>query len=204
MGLVVATVDYRLAPEHPFPAALDDCMTALRWLHDNAARFGVDPARIAVGGESAGGGLAAMVAQRAHDEGLPVASQVLVYPMLDDRTALRDPGHRGEFVWTPSYNRQAWEWFLGHPVRQEESRPYAAAARRGDLTGLPPAWIGVGELDLFHDEDVDYARRLEEAGVQVEPVVVPGMAHVMDMLPAPSMRAFRDSWLRALRAGLAD
>ncbi|MHA6523496.1 alpha/beta hydrolase [Tessaracoccus sp. G1721] len=204
LGILVATVDYRLAPEHPFPAALDDCMAALRWLHDNAERLGIDPSRIAVGGESAGGGLAAMVTQRALDEGVPVAFQVLIYPMLDDRTVHRDPGHRGQILWTPSHNRHAWEWFLGHPVREEEDRPCASAARRRDLTGLPPAWIGVGDLDLFHDEDLEYARRLEEAGVAVQLEVVPGMPHGMDMVPAPSMKAFTASWVAALRRALAD
>ncbi len=198
LDIVVATLDYRLAPEHPFPAGLDDCMTVLRWLHRHADDLGIDPARIAVGGESAGGGLAAVVAQRAHDEGIPVAFQVMICPMLDDRTVLRDAGTRGELIWTPENNRAAWEWYLGHPVRESESRPYTSAARRQDLTGLPPAWIGVGDIDLFHDEDLDYARRLREAGVPVEVVVVPGMAHGMDMLPAASMEAFKESWSRAL------
>lgn len=203
LGVVVATLDYRLAPEHPFPAALDDCMTVLRWLHRNAEELGIDPARIAVGGESAGGGLAAVVAQRAHDEGIPVAFQVLICPMLDERTVLRDAGTRGELIWTPANNVAAWEWYLGHPVRQFGSRPYTSAARRHDLTGLPPAWIGVGDIDLFHDEDLDYARRLTEAGVPVQVLVVPGMAHGMDMLPAAPMQAFRDSWTRSLAAHIA-
>lgn len=200
LGVLVVSVDYRLAPEDPFPAGLDDCFTALTWVHEHAADLGVDPARIAVGGESAGGGLAAMLSQMAHDRGVPVAFQALVYPMLDDRTVLRaDDEHRGELLWTPAHNASAWEWVLGHPVRADESRPYAAAARREDLSGLPPAWIGVGDIDLFYLEDVDYAHRLEAAGVPVELVVVPGMPHALDVAVwKPQMRQFRASMIEAV------
>jgi acetyl esterase/lipase len=133
LGIVVVNARYRLAPEHPFPAALDDLLAALRHLHARAADLGVDPARIAVGGASAGGGLAAAVAQRATDEGVPVAFQLLVHPMLDDRTVLRrgTPG-RGRLVWTPRSNRWAWTAYLGHEPRADEQRPYAAPARRLD------------------------------------------------------------------------
>ncbi|WP_232548676.1 alpha/beta hydrolase [Propioniciclava soli] len=202
LGVLVIAIDYRLAPEHPFPAALDDAMTALCWLHDHAEELGLDPARIAVGGESAGGGLAAVLAQRAHDEGVPLAFQVLIYPMLDDRTVLADPAGRGELVWTPAQNRIAWTWFLGHPPGRAEPRPYAAASRREDLTGLAPAWIGVGDLDLFHDEDVAYAHRLEQSGVPAELVVEPGMPHAADMLPVPGARAFTRAWTAALARAL--
>lgn len=205
LGVLVVSVDYRLAPEHPFPAGPEDCFAALAWLHEQSADLGVDPTRVAVGGESAGGGLAAMVAQMAHDRGLPLACQALVYPMLDDRTALvADHGGRGRLVWTPAHNAAAWGWFLDHPVTEEEGRPYAAAARRDDLSGLAPAWIGVGDLDLFHDEDVAYAQRLRDAGVEVDLVVVPGMPHAADALSwVPSMREFRDSMRAALARALA-
>ncbi|EFQ82236.1 hydrolase, alpha/beta domain protein [Aeromicrobium marinum DSM 15272] len=203
LGIVVVSVDYRLAPEDPFPAGLDDTDTALQWLHSRAGELGVDPARIAVGGPSAGGGLAAALAQRALDEDLPVAFQLLVYPMLDDRTVLRsDHGGTGRVAWSPRSNRFAWTAYLGRPPRAQEPRPYAAAARRDDLRGLPPAWIGVGALDLFHAEDVDYAERLRAAGVPCELRVVPGMYHGADSLPVPSMRAFREEMLQALAAGL--
>ncbi|GAA4399144.1 hypothetical protein GCM10023168_06030 [Fodinibacter luteus] len=208
LGILVVSVDYRLAPEHPFPAAVDDCYAALRWVHETADELGVDRSRIAVGGDSAGGGLAASLAQVAHDGGeVPVCFQLLVYPMLDDRTVLRhDHDGRGVAVWTPSANRYGWTAYLGHPPTAGPERPYAAAARRDDLTGLPPAWIGVGERDLFHDEDVDYARRLREAGVACELHVVPGMYHAAERFRprVPSMAEFTRRLAEALRAGLAE
>ncbi|AUG76884.1 arylesterase [Kitasatospora sp. MMS16-BH015] len=208
LGVLVVSVDYRLAPENPYPAALDDCFAALRRLHAGAAALGIDPARIAVGGESAGGGLAAAVVQRAHDSGVPVRFQLLVYPMLDDRTALRvDPPHSAIHTWTPDSNRFAWTSYLGRPPQARDDRPYLAAARRRSLDGLPSAWIGVGDLDLFHDEDVDYARRLSESGVACELRVEPGMYHGADALldgRAPSMTAFRTAALDALRTALTE
>lgn len=207
LGIVVVSARYRLAPEHPFPAGLDDCAAALRWLFASTDDLRVDPARVAIGGESAGGGLAATLAQRALDEDLSLAFQFLIYPMLDDRTPLRDAGHRGRLVWTPRSNRWAWSAYLGHPPAETETRPFASAARRDDLTGLPPAWIGVGELDLFHDEDLAYASRLRSAGVPVEVHLQPGMPHGIDITvaePGPVTRAFRDAALTALRAAIAE
>ncbi len=192
-GVLVVSVDYRLAPEHPFPAALDDIMTVLAWVRDQAQMLGVDPRRIAVAGASAGGGLAAEAAQRAFDEGMPLAFQLLVYPMLDDRTVALDAQGRGRLVWTPTSNRFGWSAYLGHPAGEPEGRPYAVASRRDELAGLPPAWIGVGDLDLFFAEDVDYAQRLLAAGVEVELDVVPGMYHGADVFmpkQPPSMQAF--------------
>jgi acetyl esterase/lipase len=206
LGIVVISVEYRLAPEHPFPAPLDDCFAVLRWLHDEAASLGVDPARIAVGGASAGAGLAAALVQRAHDDGVPVAFQLLEYPMLDDRTVdRRDDEGRGRFAWTPASNRFGWASYLGHEPGFSEARPYAVPARRADLSGLPPAWVGVGELDLFFEEDVEYVRRLEEAGVKVTFVSVPGMYHGADSIAggAPSMQRFRARMVDAVRTGLS-
>ncbi|QKE84495.1 alpha/beta hydrolase [Arthrobacter sp. NEB 688] len=205
LGIVVVSVRYRLAPEHPFPAGLDDCAAALRWLVASCDELGVDDRRIAVGGGSAGGGLAASLAQRATDEGIRLAFQSLVFPMLDDRTVLRrDHRGRGRLVWTPRSNRWAWAAYLGRRPALGASRQYAAAARREDLTGLPPAWIGVGDLDLFHDEDLEYARRLREAGVAVQLHVQPGMPHGIDVAgDGPATRAFVGSWFEALRAALA-
>jgi acetyl esterase/lipase len=204
-GVLVVSAEYRLAPEHPFPAALDDTMTVLRWVHESAAALGVDPARIAVGGPSAGGGLAAETAQRAHDEGVPVAFQLLVYPMLDDRTVAVDDQGRGRLVWTATSNRYGWSAYLEHPAGQTESRPYAVAARREDLAGLAPAWIGVGDLDLFFNEDVDYAQRLQAAGVAVQLDIVPGMYHGADVFlprqPA-SMQSFWQRMADALAKGV--
>jgi acetyl esterase/lipase len=207
LGIVVVSVDYRLAPEHPFPAGLEDTYTALAWLHGHAAELGVYPDRVAIGGDSGGGGLAAALAQLAYDRGeLPVRFQLLNYPMLDDRTALRtDHAGTGDFIWTPASNRFAWTAYLGHEPRPDESRRYAAAARRADLAGLPPAWIGVGELDLFFAEDVAYAERLSAAGVPCELVVVPGMYHGADSFHdgrVDSMTAFRTGMVEALGRAL--
>jgi acetyl esterase/lipase len=206
LGILVVSVEYRLAPEHPFPAALDDCVAVLRWLHGEAGPLGVDPGRIAGGGASAGGGLAAATVQRAHDEGVPVAFQLLVYPMLDDRTTLSENREdRGRLVWTPASNRFGWASYLGHAPGEAETRPFAVPGRRTDLSGLPPAWIGVGDLDLFFEEDAEYVRRLEAAGVPVTFVAEPGMYHGADGIAAdaPSMRRFRDGMIEALRDGLA-
>ena len=203
LGIVVVSVDYRLAPEAPFPAGLDDCLAALVWIHDHADDLGIDPSRVAVGGDSAGGGLAACLAQRVHDLGGPaVCLQLLQYPMLDDRTALRSA--QDALVWTTASNHYSWSAYLGHPVAEVEDRPYASAARRTDLHGLPPAWIGIGDIDLFHDESLDYARRLRDAGVPCALHVVPGMYHAADvMVPAaPSMRAFVDEMVAALRTAV--
>ncbi|GAA4969817.1 alpha/beta hydrolase [Pseudonocardia tropica] len=182
LGIVVVSVDYRLAPGDPFPAALDDGHAGWTWLRDAADRLEVDPARIAVGGASAGGCLAAALVQRLHDEGGPQpVAQWLVYPMLDDRTAARReldrPPHR---VWNNRNNEVGWRAYLGRPPGTGEPAPYAVPARRADLSGLPRTWIGVGDVDLFHDEDLTYARRLREAGVPVELDVVPGAPHGFD------------------------
>jgi acetyl esterase/lipase len=204
LGVLVVNVDYRIAPEHPYPAAIDDAYRALQWLHANATSLGIDPARIAVGGQSAGGGLAAALAQRAHDENIPVRFQLLAYPMLDDRTTLRDTqGDRTPYTWTPKSNRFGWTAYLGREPQLRDDRPYVAAARRTDLAGLAPAWIGVGDIDLFHEEDTEYAQRLEAAGVRCELHIEPGMYHGADELlegkNVPSMIAFRDRMISALR-----
>ncbi len=205
LDAVVVSPDYRLAPEHPFPAALDDCMAALRWMRANADELGIDPDRIAVTGSSAGGGLSAAVAQHAHDEGIALRAQALVYPMIDDRTALRvDHGGRGRFLWTHASNRFGWTAYLGREPRMSDAPEYAAPARREDLSGLAPAWVGVGDLDLFYDESVAYAKRLTECGVPCELVTVPGMYHGADGLAGKStaMQEFRRSAMDHLRAYL--
>jgi acetyl esterase/lipase len=206
LGITVAAVRYRLAPEHAAPAAVEDAYAGLRWLHAQAVRLDVDPARIAVGGASAGGGLAAALAQVALDRRLVrLAFQLLVYPMLDDRTVTRPGVDEASLrVWSTGSNAWAWAAYLGHAPGSATAPPYAAAARREDLRGLPPAWVGVGTLDLFHDEDLAYAKRLTDAGVRCEVHVVPGAFHGFDAVfrKAPVSRAFWKEQARALRAAL--
>ena len=199
LGITVACADYRLAPEHPYPAGLEDCYTALQWL---ARLPAVDPARIAIGGASAGGGLAAALAFLARDRGeiTPVA-QLLVYPMLDDRSV--EHAHLDEIetrLWNRRSNRYGWSSYLG-----AADPAVAVPARRTDLAGLPPAWIGVGTLDLFHDEDVAYAQRLQAAGVPCELQVVPGAFHGFDQIVARSAVAqqFFDHQTSHLRTAFA-
>lgn len=205
LGVAILSVDYRLAPEHPFPAGIEDCYTALGWLHANAAALGVDPARIAVMGESAGGGLAAALALLARDRGdYPLAFQLLDALMMDDRTCIRPRNPvTGEFIFGPDDNRFGWSCLLGGEPGQGDVSPYAAAARATRLEGLPPALIAVGALDLFLDENVDYAMRLIAAGVAVELHVYPGCPHgYVIAADAPvSQRALRDK-REALRRAL--
>ncbi|PYE50496.1 alpha/beta hydrolase [Deinococcus yavapaiensis] len=206
LGLLVVNVEYRLAPGTPFPGPLEDCYAALTWLHQHAPELGVDRERIAVAGDSAGAGLAASLAQLAHDRGeVRPAFQLLLYPMLDDRTVLRaDHDGRGEFVWTPGSNRLGWTSYLGRAPRVEDAPPYAAPARREDLSGLAPAWIGVGTLDLFYLEDREYARRLTAAGVPCEFFEVDGAFHASELfMPGASVSGvFLERSLDALRRGL--
>ncbi len=202
LAAVVVSPDYRLAPEHPFPAGLDDCMAVLNWMRESADELGIDGARIAVMGASAGGGMAAAVAQRSHDEGIALRAQILVYPMLDDRSSLvEDHAGRGRFAWTPESNVYGWTAYLGRPPRMSDAPEYASPGRRSDLSGLPPAWIGVGELDVFHDEDVAYAEQLKSCGVPCELVTVPGMYHGADFLRpnAQSMKDFRAAMVDFLK-----
>lgn len=173
-GVAVAAVEHRLAPEHPYPTPLEDCYAALQWL---ARQPWVDPDRIAVGGASAGGHFAAALAQRAHDrKDVKIAYQMLVYPMLDDRTGANRNGPK-RIMWTENDNQLAWKWYLDGADPLE-----AAPGRREDLSGLPPAWIGVGTLDLFYSECQEYARRLREAGVPVHEEIAPGAFHAFDLL----------------------
>ncbi|MDQ0734732.1 alpha/beta hydrolase [Arthrobacter agilis] len=198
LGVPVISVDYRIGP---YPIDLDDCFTGLQWLHDSATSLNIDASRIAVGGASAGGGLAAALAQRAVDHDIPVAFQMLEYPMLDDRTGLEpDSAGRGRFAWTPTLDRMAWKYYLGHEPGLPDSRQYAVPARRQDLSGLPPAWIGVGSLDLFHDEDLEYAHRLNSAGVPCEVYVEGGMYHGADVAKVTVITSgFRSRIIESLR-----
>lgn len=203
---VLVSVDYRLAPEHVFPAAIEDCYAGLRWTIDNAAALGIDPARIGVMGESAGGGLAAALALLARDRGgYALAFQHLTYPMIDDRTCLGEQHpYTGEFIWTPHNNRFGWASLLGQEPGGSDVSPYAAAARASDLAGLPPTYIMTGALDLFLEEDLDYARRLMRAGVPTELHVYPGGFHGFDIFPlSAASTAAQTARLSALARALA-
>ena len=185
---VVVSVDYRLAPETRFPGAQEDNYAALLWLADNAPALGVDPARIVVMGESAGGGLAASLALMARDRGGPgLAGQALIYPMLDWRTGGPDDlyrnRHTGEFIWTRDKNRFGWEALRGDYEPTDSRKGWFSPALAEDLSGLPPAYIATGALDLFLDEDLAYARRLIDCGVRCELHVYPGAIHAFDLVP---------------------
>lgn len=180
LDCTIVAVEYRLAPETPFPGSLEDNYAALTWLYSHAEELGVDPNRIAIQGDSAGGGHAAMLAIAARDRGeVPIIFQALIYPMLDDRTgsSRQLPDYIGSFVWTANANRFGWSSLLGVPAGSDVVPDGAVPARVDDLSGLPPAWIGVGAIDLFVSEDIEYANRLILAGVPTELVVVPGAYH---------------------------
>jgi acetyl esterase/lipase len=179
LGVVVVSVEYRLAPEHPFPAPLEDCYAALVWLHENADALGVDPERVAINGGSAGGGLAAGLALLARDRGGPaICFQYLGIPELDDR--LETPSMQ-QFHDTPMWSRpsavKSWEWYLGDAYGSDDVSPYAAPARATDVAGLPPAYISTMEFDPLRDEGIMYALKLMAAGVQVELHSFPGTFH---------------------------
>jgi triacylglycerol lipase len=185
---VIVSVDYRLAPETPFPGPQMDNYAGLQWLAGHADELGVDPARIVVMGESAGGGLAASLAQMARDRGGPqVAGQVLIYPMLDWRTGGAEcpykNRHTGEWLWTRDKNRFGWEALRGDYLPTDERKGWFSPALADDLSGLPPTYIATGALDLFLDEDLRYARRLIDAGVPCELHVYPGAIHAFEMVP---------------------
>jgi len=210
VGCAAVSVDWRRAPEHPFPAPMDDCYAGLAWTHRQAAELGVDPERIAIGGASSGGGSAAGLALLARDLGeVPVCFQLLIYPMLDDRNVtpasltLSDPR-----VWNRASNLIGWQAYVGDAAGTDRVSPYAAPARATNLAGLPPAYLAVGDLDLFIDEDIEYAQRLQQAGVPTELHVYPGGSHAFESYaPATALaRRFvrdRDEALRrALGLGL--
>ena len=175
---VVVSVEYRLAPEHPYPAPLDDCYVSLRWVHEHAAELGVDPARIAIGGASAGGGLAAGLGLLARDRAeVPLIFQLLIYPMIDDRNVSRSSQIVKAPIWSRQANLLGWHAYLGHEPGQDDEPIYAVPARADDLSGLPSTWIGVGSLDVFRDEDIHYALGLLGAGIATELHVYPGAPH---------------------------
>ncbi|MFB7668877.1 alpha/beta hydrolase [Kitasatospora sp. NPDC056138] len=189
LGCAIASVDYRLAPETPAPGAAEDGYTAYRWISDNAADLGLDPTRIGLAGQSGGGGVAAATALLIRDRGAATPLfQLLMYPMLDDRNttdssrSITDIG-----IWDRSTNLMAWQAILGDRAGTDDITPYSAAGRATDLAGLPTTFIGVGELDVFRDENLDYAARLRAHGVPVELHLYPGAYQAFDMF-APQSR----------------
>jgi acetyl esterase/lipase len=202
-GLVIVSVEYRLAPEHPFPAGVEDCYAGLAWTAAHAAELGIDPRRLVIGGASAGGGLAAACSLMARDRGGPaLAGQMLIYPMLDDRAATGSSQELdGEGIWDSASNQAAWAMLLGDRRGRDGVSSYAAPARAADLSGLPPAYLELGSVETLRDEDLDYARRIWAAGGEAELHVWPGGFHAFDAVAPGSALAraalpVRLGWLR--------
>lgn len=209
VGCCVVCVDYRLAPEAPYPAAINDCHAALAWMHAGADTLAIDPRRIGIAGISAGAGLAAALALMARDRGeLEVCFQALIQPMLDDRhaTAAYTHPYAGEFVWTARDNHYGWSALLGCEPGSDCVPAYAAAARATSLAGLPPAFISVGALDLFVEEDMEYARRLIRDGVPTELHIHPSACHSFPFLAPGSAvaKAHNVLFIAALRRALHE
>lgn len=210
-NMVIVTPEYRLAPDHPAPAGVEDCYAGLLWAASQAENWGVDPEKIIVGGGSGGGGLAAGVALMARDKGeINLFAQCLIYPMIDDRNITVSSQQFTEghgLIWPRESNEFAWNAILGegHAVR-DDINSYAAPARATDLTGLPTTYIDVGSAEVFRDEDIKYALRLLEAGVQTELHVWRGGYHGYDTLApesevAKETTSTRSSWMRRILKG---
>jgi acetyl esterase/lipase len=203
VGAVVVSVEYRLAPEDPHPAQAEDCYAGLAWTARHAGELGIDPARLAIYGASAGGGLTIATALLARDRGFPaLCFQMPIYPMIDDRNETGSSHEITEIgIWDRAGNIEAWAWYLGGG----EPDQYAAPARAEDLTGLPPTFIDVGTVDLFRDEDITFAMRLMQAGVPTELHVYPGAYHgAENFAPEAALsRRIRERRYDALRRALA-
>ncbi|MGH3733687.1 MAG: alpha/beta hydrolase [Acidimicrobiales bacterium] len=205
LGIAVVSVEYRLAPEHPFPAGLHDCVAALNWLSQHAGDLGVDPSRVGVYGRSAGGGLAAALALFIRDHsGPPICFQFLDIPVLDDRLETQS---MRRFVDTPEWDRLSaklsWAYYLG-PAGSDEVSPYAAPSRAHDLTGLPPAYVLTMEFDPLRDEGILYALALLGAGVSVELHSYPGTFHGSSKVTTAQVsRRMADEQMRVLARALA-
>jgi acetyl esterase/lipase len=182
VGAVVVSVEYRLAPEHPHPAPVEDCHAGLAWTARHAEELGIDPARLAIYGGSAGGGLAIAIALLARDRGFPaLCFQMPIYPMIDDRNETASSHEISDIgIWDRAGNIEAWKWYLGDGQPDQ----YAAPARAENLAGLPPTFIDVGTVDMFRDEDIEFARRLMQAGVPTELHVHPGAYHASENFAA--------------------
>ena len=201
--MVAVSVDYRLAPEHPHPAPIEDCYAGLEWVGNHLVELGIDPRRLVIAGGSAGGGLAAATALVARDRGGPrVRGQMLVCPMIDDRAITPSSTELvGEGVWDSISNATGWSSLLGAAAGAPDVSPYAAPARATDLSGLPTAFVDAGSVETFRDESVDYASRIWQAGGQAELHIWPGGCHNFDgAAPEATLsreaRAARVNWLR--------
>ena len=206
-GLVIVSVEYRLAPEHPFPAGVEDCYAGLAWTAEHAGELGIDERRLIVGGGSAGGGLAAACALMARDRGGPaLAGQMLIYPMLDDRNATGSSHELyGEGVWDSGSNKTAWSMLLGEQRAARTSRCMPRPPGPPTCPGCPPAYLELGSVETLRDEDLEYARRIWAAGGSAELHVWPGGFHAFDLLAPGSGLAraaaeVRRGWLRRLLA----
>lgn len=203
-GVPFLSVEYRLAPEFPHPTPVEDGYAGLTWLAEHARELGADPARIAVMGDSGGGGVAAGLALLARDRGGPaIARQILLYPMLDDRTTTPDPALAGFTTWSYEDNATAWRALLGAACGGADVSPYAAPARMTNATAMPPLYLEALELDIFRNEDIEYARRTAAAGVSTELHVHPAVPHAFETIAYDSavarrMRADRSRVLSAL------
>ena len=209
LNCVAVSVDYRLAPEAPWPASLEDNYAALCWVCDHAGEIGIDPSRIAVIGESAGAGHAVLLCAAARKRAGPaILFQALSYPMLDDRTGSTRlaPDHIGVIGWNADFNQFGWRSYLGREPGGDDVPEGAVPARLVDLTGMPPTFIGVGALDLFVEEDIEFARRLVVTGVPVEFLLVPGAFHGFDTVAPETViaRKFADARIAALRRAFAE
>ncbi|MAH11365.1 MAG: lipase [Acidimicrobiaceae bacterium] len=207
LGIVGVSVEYRLAPEHPYPAAIDDCEAALRWTIANAADLGIDADKIGITGVSAGGGLCAALGLRARDGGIPVRFQLLDCPMIDDTMTTASSQLEGLAIWSKASNNFGWNAYLGSR-RGGDVPADAAPARATDLSGLPPSYVCVGGADGFRDEDITYAQRLMAAGVDTELHVYPGVPHGVRFWQGtePARRYWADQvdWLSRQFAAMAD
>lgn len=207
---VLVTIEYRLAPEHPDPAPIEDCYAGLKWLAENFEELRIDPKRLLISGGSAGGGLAAGVVLLARDRGGPsICAQHLMYPMIDDRNETLSSRQFIEGSWTRDTNIMAWGCYLGNKAGGNEVSIYAAPARATDLSRLPPAFVEVGSAEVFRDEVVSYASRLWASGVQTELHVWPGAWHGSDVLfltaaLSQASKTVRNAWVRRTLAALAS
>ncbi|WP_449620903.1 alpha/beta hydrolase [Robertmurraya sp. Marseille-Q9965] len=203
---VVVSVDYRLAPENPYPAPLEDCYAALKWFSENAEELGVDATRIGIAGASAGGGLTAALSLLARDrKGPQLCFQMPLYPMIDDRNNTPSSLEiTGDFIWNHDLNEKGWSMYLNGQNGTDNVSPYAAPARAEDLSGLPFTYTCVGQLDPFRDETLDYVSRLAQAGVDVEFHLYPGAYHGFELISpnaSISQRAVAE-YVGAVKRGL--